>query len=130
MKWRRWLALAAALVLIGCSFLPWVYIESANLTLPGTDDLGLNYGPRGRGHIYFAVMCIIMILIGRNWSMLFAIVVAMVNLAFAGSHLYVYRCTAGICPEKLYGLYLTIGASLLMLAGLLYSPVNPDKAEK
>lgn len=127
MEWRRWLAVGAALLLIGFSFLPWVYIEAANLTLPGTNDMGLNYGPRGRGHIYFAFICIIMILIRKNWSMLFAIVVAMINLAFAASHLYVYRCTAGICPDKLYGLYLTILASGLLLAGLLYSPVNPEK---
>jgi hypothetical protein len=68
-----------------------------------------------------------MILINRNWSMLFAIVVAAVNVAFALSHLYVYRCYSGICPQKLFGLYLSMAASLALLVFLLYAPVRPEK---
>lgn len=127
MHLRKWFAVVAAILLIGSCYLPWVYIDAVNKTLPGIDDMGLNYGPRGMGHIYFAVICIVMILIGRNWSMLFAIVVAMINVAFAASHLYVYRCIGGVCPEKLYGLWLTILMSLAMLGFLLYSPVRPEK---
>ena len=123
------MAVLSALLLIGFAYLPWIYIDMNDLTLTGVNDRGLDYGPRGKGHIYFAVICLIMILIGRNWSMLFAIVVAVVNIAFAGSHLYVYRCSGGVCPQKLYGLYLAMGASLMLLLFLLYSPVNPDKPE-
>lgn len=129
MQWRKWMAAVSALFLIGFSFLPWLHIAANNLTLTGVNDMGLDYGPRGRGHIYFGVICLIMILVGRNWSMLFAIVVAAVNIAFAGSHFYVYRCYSGICPEKLYGLYLSMGASLALLVFLLFAPVKPEKEE-
>lgn len=115
-----------AVLLIGFAFLPWIHIDANNVTLTGVNDMGLNYGPRGRGHIYFAVICLVMILIGRNWSMLLAIIVAAVNIAFAGSHLYVYRCSGGVCPEKLYGIYLAMAASLGLLLFLLFSPTRAD----
>lgn len=123
------MAAVSALLLIGFAFLPWIHLDTNNLTLTGVNDMGLNYGPRGKGHIYFAVLCLIMILIGQNWSMLIAIVVAVINVAFAGSHLYVYRCMAGDCPQKLYGLYLAMAASLSLLVFLMYSPVRPSTDE-
>lgn len=121
------MAAVSALLVIGFSFLPWVHLEWLGKTLTGVNDMGLNYGPRGKGHIYFGVICLLLILVGRNWSILFAIIVAAVNLAFAGSHFYVYRCSGGICPEKLYGLYLSMAASLMLLMFLLYLPVRPEK---
>lgn len=123
------MAAIAALLLIGSAFLPWIHIDAINTTLTGYNDQGLSYGPRGRGHIYFGALILLLVLIGRNWSMLIAIVIAAVNLAFAGSHWYVYRCSAGVCPEKLLGLYLVMGASLLLLLFLLFSPVRPVKEE-
>lgn len=125
MQWRKWMAAISALLLIGFAFLPWLYIDANNITITGVNDMGLDYGPRGRGHIYFAVICLLMILIGRNWSMLIAIVVAVINIAFAASHFYVYRCSGGVCPQKLFGLYLAVAASLALLLFLLYSPVRP-----
>jgi hypothetical protein len=130
MQWRKWMAALSALLLIGFSFLPWIRIESRGIMLTGVNDMGLDYGPRGMGHVYFGVICLLLLLVRRNWAMLFAILVAAINIAFAFSHFYVYRCSGGICPEKLYGLYLSFGASALMLGFLLFSPVNPDKPEK
>ncbi len=124
------MAAIAALLLIGSAFLPWIHIGAQNLTLTGVNDMETDYGPRGRGHIYFGVMCFILILVNRNWSMLFAIVVAAINIAFAASHLYVYRCYGGICPQKLYGLFLSIAASSLLLVFLLYAPVRPEKNDE
>lgn len=123
------MAVSCALLLIGAAFLPWIHIDAYNITLTGVNDQGLDYGPRGRGQIYFAVICILMILINRNGSMLFGIVVAAVNVAFAASHLYVYRCYGGICPQKLYGLFLSMAASLALLVFLLYTPVRPEEED-
>ncbi len=120
------MAAASALFLIGAAFLPWIHIAAPDLTLTGVNDMGSDYGPRGRGQIYFAIICLVMLLINRNWSMLFAIVIAAINVAFALSHLYVYRCYGGICPQKLYGLYFSLAASFLLLVFLLYAPVRPE----
>ena len=124
------MAAVTALLLIGFAFLPWIHVAAHNLTLTGVNDMGSDYGPRGRGQIYFAVISLIMILVGRNWSMLFAIVIAAINVAFAASHFYVYRCYGGICPEKLPGLYLSVIGSLALLIFLLYAPVRPEQIEK
>lgn len=127
MHWSKWLVFFAALLVIGSAFLPWVHIISLDLIITGYNDGGLNYGDRGKFQIFLAVTCLLLYIAGREWSVLTAIVLSVLNLAFSASHFWIYRPDGGAPIQHLYGLYVNLAGCLALLAGLLFTPVPKAK---
>lgn len=134
MHWSKPFVLISALLLVGSAFLPWVYIHRVDLTITGYNDGGLDYGDRGKFQIFLAVLSLLLYFVGREWSIITAIVLSVLNLAFAASHFWVYRPDGGAALSHLYGLYINVAACAAVLGGMLVTPIpkkraslNPDR---
>ena len=68
MKWIKWISILAAIALIIACFLPWVIIESKNITVSGVDVAGLKYGHYGYFLIPLATIFILFQLINKIWA--------------------------------------------------------------
>ena len=120
-KVLKWIGILAVLLQIAAAFLPWVYIESKELTLTGLDTTGTNYGKPSYLHIIFAAFFLVFTLIPRLWAKRVNLLVVALNLAWAMRNFFmVSSCQGGECPVKKAGLFLSLTASILMLLSALF----------
>ncbi len=117
----KWLGLAAALVLVFSCFLPWVYIESREITVTGIDSTGTNFGKPGYLHFVMAGIFILFVLIPRIWAKRANLLVTALNIGWALRNFFIITaCEGGECPVKKAGLFLALGCSILMLLAALF----------
>ena len=117
--------LAVALVVISC-FLPWMTIESKNITITGMDTKGTLYGKPAYFHFFWLGLYLVFLLINKVWSKRAVVVMAAFNIAWAARNfLLIPACQMGECPVRRVGLYLLIFAAVLMFVTILL----PEKIE-
>jgi hypothetical protein len=115
--------LAVVLLVISC-FLPWITIESKDLTITGLDTAGTRYGKPGFFHFFWAGLYLLFILINKVWSKRAAVGLAAFNIAWAlRNFLLIPACQMGECPVRKEGLYLLLAAAFLMFI----TPLLPEK---
>jgi hypothetical protein len=129
MKYSQWIGIAAALLLVAASFMPWAYFPDLGKEFTGFFSEENRYGRPGE---FLTFLCIIMIglfAIPKVWAKRTNLVVAAITLAFAiRSYLLFTGCYRGICPEKRVGIFLVLlAAAITMAASLL--PDLPVKQE-
>ena len=117
------LGFLAGIALILACFLPWVIIETGNITVTGMQAKGTNFGKPGMFHIVFAVIYLVLLAIPRIWSRRVNMLFTAFNMAWAiRNYLLVSTCYGGECPQKQFGLYLVFLTSALMLFTVLFAP--------
>lgn len=121
MRLKFLLSLLAVGILIVACFLPWMTIESKNLTISGLNTSGTVYGKPGYFHFVWAGAYLIFLLINKVWSKRVAVGLAAFNIAWAlRNFLLLPACQMGECPVRESGLYvLLIAAFLMFLAPLM-----------
>ena len=125
MRWMKWIGLLSALLLIISCFMPWVFIESKNITISGVDATGTNFGKPGYFHFIMAGIYIIFTLIPRVWSQRSNLLICAFNLAWAiRNFIIISACRMGECPAKEPGLYLSLFASALMLLSAFFPDIK------
>ena len=130
-KVLKWIGILAVLLQIAAAFLPWVYIESKELTLTGLDTTGTNYGKPSYLHIIFAAFFLVFTLIPRLWAKRVNLLVVALNLAWAMRNFFmVSSCQGGECPVKKAGLFLSFAASILMLLSALFPDMRLPAEKK
>ncbi len=116
--------LAGLLLLVAC-FLPWVTIESRGIVVSGMDAGGTSFGKPGSGHLFFLFFYFLFLIVPRIWTKRANLVIVALNGAWCmRNFLLVATCSGGICPERLFGFYLLLFASLLMLVSALFTEVR------
>jgi hypothetical protein len=127
----KWMGILAVLLQVAAAFLPWVYIESKELTLTGIDTTGTNYGKPSYLHILFAAFFLLFTLIPRLWAKRVNLLVVALNLAWALRNFFmVSSCQGGECPVKKAGLFLSLAASILMLLSALFPDMRLPAEKK
>jgi len=112
----RWIGIAIACVLIAACFMPWVTIESKQITVTGFETIGTNYGKPGLVHLVVSSLYIFLLLLNRIWSKRTAFFIGAINVAWSiRNFLLISACYAGECPEKEISLYLLVICSILCL---------------
>jgi hypothetical protein len=125
MKHSNYVGIVAALLLIGCCFLPWVYIVSIKLTITGLKTEHTRFGQPGLLHIIFSVFSIILFLFPVTWAKSTNLFIATFNFAWSlRNFLLIPLCELGECPQKLLGIYAIIVFSIIMFAMALIPKVN------
>lgn len=129
MRYSKWLALAAAILLIVSAFTPWIIIEDRKIVVSGIDAAGTNFGKPAYLHFVFTFLYIVFVFTPRIWAKRINLAIAGVNLAWAlRNFIVIPACQAGDCPEKQTGIYLMALASLLMLVAALFPEIElPEK---
>ena len=119
MKYSNYLGAISSLALIICCFLPWVHINSLDLTLNGFQGKiseQLDFGKQAYTHIFFASLMFVFFLLQKIWAKRINILIGAFQFSWAIKNYIVFSmCREGECPEKMIGIYLLISLSFLML---------------
>ena len=121
----------AFVMLLAVSYLPWVYIESKQITVTGLHAAGTNFGKPALLSLVLGTAAVILFLlpyVGAKRANLFF---CALNLAWAIRNFTILSsCRQGDCPEKEMGLYLMLVASIIMMAASLFPDVVLNKDAK
>ena len=110
----RWVAILTAVILLTACFFPWVIVENKDLVFSGFNSNTREYGKPGIIHFFVTIVCIIFILINRNWSIRVAFFVSVLNIPWALRNFFLIAgCQGGICPQKQPALYIILITSFL-----------------
>lgn len=116
MKSFHYAGLAAALLIIGAGFLPWLYIAPIQQTYTGMDTGQSNFGKPAVLSIFFAVFFLAFTLIPRGWAKRVNLFVGAAVVAWnLRNYLILSHCELGYCPDKKIGLYLSLLLAIVML---------------
>lgn len=114
------------IILVIACFMPWMRIEEPALTISGVDTSGTRYGKPALFHFVMALFILAGALIPRVWAKRLGLLFAALNLAWGVRNFGVIpHCEAGVCPQKLAGIYLLLVASILLLITTLF-PKEPS----
>jgi predicted membrane-bound spermidine synthase len=120
MRFTKFLPFISVALLIVSCYLPWMTIESKNITITGVDTTGTSFGKPGYFHFVWAALYFVFFAIPKVWAKRTAIGFAAFNIAFAfRNFLLLPACQMGDCPQKKIGLYLLLFASIAMFAAIL-----------
>ncbi|MCC6288925.1 MAG: hypothetical protein IT249_13665 [Chitinophagaceae bacterium] len=121
MKYSQWIGIAAALMVIIASYLPWMEIPALQKIVTGMDNAGTNLGKPAKLHLIFAVTAIVFFLIPKVWAKRTNLIFCALGIAWAVRNFLLYaRCEMGTCPERKYGLYIVLCGSVVMLLMALF----------
>jgi hypothetical protein len=129
MKYSQWIGIAAALLLVGASFMPWAYFPDLGKDFTGFFSELNRYGRPGEVLVFLSAVMILLFVLPKIWAKRCNIVVAAMTIAFSIKCYILYTgCYRGICPEKRIGIYLILLASGIAMAASLL-PDLPIKQE-
>jgi hypothetical protein len=118
--------LAVALLVVGC-FLPWMTVESRNLTISGVKTTGTTFRQPAYFHFIWAGAYLLFVFIPKVWAKRTAVALAGFNIAWAvRNFLLIPVCQMGECPVRRVGLYLLLAASIgMFVAPLVFKAASP-----
>lgn len=121
MRIMRWISILMAALVIASCFFPWVTYKGGNV-VEGFYSTNQVWGRPGIFHVIFCSLFILLMLIGRLWSMRIAFFVSALNIAWALRNFFLIpACEGGVCPEKHLAIYMVLIASLLTTITLLFA---------
>src|SRR5579885_926456 len=125
MRFIKWIGFAAAILLVIACFLPWVLIESKNITVSGIESTGTSFGKPGYFHFLMVLFFLFFHFISKVWAKRSNLLIVALNLAWAiRNYILISSCQMGECPDKKIGIYLLIPLSVLMLAAALFPDIE------
>ena len=132
MRWMKWIGLAAAGLLIISCFIPWVFIESKNITVTGIDAAGTSFGKPGYFHLMMSIIFLLFSFIPKVWAKRSNLLVTALNIAWAvRNYFLITACQMGDCPAKKPGIYFILLASLVMMTAALFPDMKlPEDRKK
>jgi hypothetical protein len=127
MKYSQPIGVLAAIILILSGFLNWAWYPDIHKYFTGFFSENNMYGKPGKVFIYFASVAIILFLIPRVWAKRVNIFLCAIMLAYAAKNFIIFSsCYRGICPVKQPGIWVMLGACIVMVIASLF----PDTAVK
>lgn len=131
MRYIKWIGLGAALLLIISCFLPWVFIESKNITVCGIDATGTNFGKPGYFHFLMAALFILFSTIQRIWAKRTNLFVTAINMGWVVRNFFIITaCQGGECPQRKIGIYMIVLSSLIMLVSAMFPDIKLPQQKK
>jgi len=116
MKYSKYIAIAAAIILIIACFMPWAYYPDLGKNFTGFFSEKNNYGKPGKVFLFFAIITIILSVIPAIWAKRLNQFVGVLTVAYTIKTYFLFTsCYSGICPDKKIGLYLVLISSFILL---------------
>ena len=127
----KWIGLAAAVLLVVSCFTPWVFIESANITVSGVNTAGTNFGKPGYFHFVLAAVFLFCTFVPRIWAKRLNLLITALNVGWAVRNIFILAaCSGGECPVRKAGIWLMLLASLVMLVSALFPDMKVPEEKK
>src|SRR5215210_3892114 len=96
MKYSNYVGVVVAVALIISCFVPWVYIQSIQTTITGSNTGSTNFGRPGAIHIILCVFAVILFLLHKVWAKRANLFVVTFNFAWAiRNFLLITHCEMG-----------------------------------
>lgn len=120
LKYLHWIGIAACLSLFVSCFLPWVYYADIDQAFTGFYSYQNQYGKPGKFLVSFSAIALVLMLLPRVWAKRTNLFICAFTLAYAVKTFILFgSCYNNYCPEKLPGIYLMAGSTMLMLIAAL-----------
>jgi hypothetical protein len=129
MKYSQLIGIAAAVLVVAASFMPWAYFPVLREAFTGFFSEQNRYGRPGKVLMVFSIVEIVFFLIPTVWAKRANLFVAAVGFAWGIKCYILYTaCYRGECPERRTGLFLILGGTLIALVASLLPdlPVKED----
>lgn len=132
MKYANRIGAVAAILMIATAFMPWLFIESKQITVTGLHTEGTGFGKPAYMNIFFSAIALVLFLMPTVWAKRFNFFFCGANLAWAArNYLILTVCFAGECPVRKYGLFLSLIAGAIMLVMALFPEMKlPGEPKK
>lgn len=116
--------LLSVVIVIVCTFLPWitVVVEGKELVFTGVQTFGSNFGEPGKVNVFFAVVIGLLFLLKGKMPPRFNLFLAAFLAAWTFRNLLLFsRCEMGVCPERHVALFLSFVAALGAFVSVLFT---------
>jgi hypothetical protein len=130
-KYLHWLGIAACIALIISCFLPWSYyddpqiVNAAEKTFTGFYSFHNQYGKPGKLLVFAGVLMLILMLLPKIWAKRTNLFICAIVVAYAVSKFIKFgACYNNYCPQKLFGLYLMLGCTVIMLLASVFPKLS------
>jgi hypothetical protein len=130
-KYLHWIGILACITLIICCFLPWAYYadttipNEAERTFTGFYSFHNEYGKPGKFLVFFATLTLVFLLLPKVWAKRTNLFICALTFAYAIKTFILYgSCYNNYCPQKLFGLYLMVGCTAIMLLASAFPNMN------
>lgn len=136
-KYLHWIGLAACLTLIISCFLPWAYyadpqiVHEAGRTFTGFYSFHNQYGKPGKFLVMLGALTFICMLLPKIWAKRTNLFICALLVAYAVSKFIKFgSCYNNYCPQKLFGLYLMLACTVIMLLASIFPNVTLSEKSK
>jgi hypothetical protein len=120
-RFLKYIGTLAVFLMSLAAFLPWVFIESKQITVTGMDASGTNFGRPAYFHLLLALIFLFCTFIQRVGAKRLNLMVTAINIGWAiRNYFMISACSGGECPVKKIGLWLMVISSILMLISALF----------
>lgn len=131
MKYSQTIGFIAVVLAILVCFMPWVYIESKNITVTGFKAEGTRFGRPGMFIVYMGSIAALLFLIPKIWAKRVNVFLTAMVFAFAiRNYLLLTTCSAGECPKKQVGLFLLLAFSAITMIMSFLPKIDLSKQQK
>ncbi|MBK8608599.1 MAG: hypothetical protein IPL84_01220 [Chitinophagaceae bacterium] len=128
-KYLHWIGIAACITLIASCFLPWVYYADLNQTFTGFYSYKNEYGKPGKFLTFFGLLILVFMLLPKIWAKRANLFITALTVAYGIKTFILFgSCYNNYCPEKLFGLYLMVGCTVIMLIASVFPNVKLSKS--
>lgn len=130
MKFSKWIGILGVLLVFVAAFLPWIWVPSVNITVTGVHAAGTNFGKPALLNMLVSAIAAILFYVPTVMAKRANLFFCAFNAAWTiRNYIIVSTCRGGECPEKRFGLYLLIMASLIMIAAALFPDIKLKEEE-
>jgi hypothetical protein len=128
MKYAQTIGIIAALIVLICSFLPWSFVVSEQITISGFETKGTRFGRPGLFLNFFTIIAIVLFLIPTIWAKRTNIFIGAIVFTWSlRNYILVSTCLMGECPVKQPALYTLVIASGVVMVMTLLPKLNTLK---
>ncbi len=101
------------------------------MIISGMDPAESRFGKPGFAHFVLTGLLLFFSFVPRLWAKRLNLVIGALNLAWAIRNFMVMsRCEGGECPEKQWGLYLALVASVALMISTFLPELNIGQADE
>ncbi len=127
----KWVGLLACVALAISCFMPWAYYADINQTFTGLYSYKNEYGKPGFFMIGVAILAMLFILLPKLWAKRVNMFLCALLVGYSiKTYVMFTSCYNTYCPQKLPGIYLMLGATVVMLLAAIFPHFKIDKKER
>ncbi|MEO0066439.1 MAG: hypothetical protein RI983_1765 [Bacteroidota bacterium] len=116
MKHSQTIGFIAVLITILVCFMPWVVIESKDITITGFKAEGTKFGRPGMFLVYMGAIAGALFLIPKIWAKRINVFLTAMFFAWAvRNYIILTTCDGGECPKRQIGLFLLLAFSAITM---------------